>query len=176
MTEHEKKPITLEIEKRWHLKNLADLPFDYRKFPKVSLIQGYIRGKPQKGKKCQTTRVRKELRGKKAFFWLTTKTGKGTVRTEEEYLIEKKIFELLFCQVDCKLRKTRYFIPWNGAAIQLNIFHGKKLKDYYQIEVEFNTEEEAFAFVAPPWFGLEVTDDGRHGNRSLAKDGKPSMG
>jgi len=42
-----------------------------------------------------------------------------------------------------------------------------------QIEVEFDSNEEAVAFVPPAWLGEEVTHDKAHGNYSLAKYGRP---
>ncbi|MEK7471776.1 MAG: hypothetical protein AAB624_00860 [Patescibacteria group bacterium] len=40
-------------------------------------------------------------------------------------------------------------------------------------EVEFNSTEEAEAFVAPDWFGADVTEDKRYGNGDIAKNGFP---
>jgi CYTH domain-containing protein len=72
----------------------------------------------------------------------------------------------------CSLEKTRHHIHFGGIGFQLNIFHGD-LHGYHQIEIEFDSHEEAVAFVPPPWFGREVTEDNQHGNYSLAKFGKP---
>ena len=41
------------------------------------------------------------------------------------------------------------------------------------VEVEFGSERDAAAFVPPPWFDREVTDDDRYANRSLAVNGRP---
>ena len=46
---------------------------------------------------------------------------------------------------------------------------GKRL-----VEVEFTDDESADAFVAPDWFGREVTEDGRYTNASLARYGWPT--
>jgi CYTH domain-containing protein len=38
-------------------------------------------------------------------------------------------------------------------------------------EVEFGSDESMAAFVPPPWFGREVTDDPRYSNAAMAVDG-----
>jgi adenylate cyclase len=41
------------------------------------------------------------------------------------------------------------------------------------VEVEFPSRREAEAFVPPPWFGEDVTDDPRWSNAALATSGPP---
>ena len=43
------------------------------------------------------------------------------------------------------------------------------------VEVEFASEASAMEFVAPPIFGLEVTDDKAFKNQSLACYGAPEI-
>ena len=40
-------------------------------------------------------------------------------------------------------------------------------------QCEFESMDALEAFVAPEWFGVEVTDDGRYTNAALALDGLP---
>lgn len=101
------------------------------------------------------------------------KTGSGISRPENEIEIARKAFKLLWEKAkDCSLRKSRYFICHDGIHYQLNIFHGAHA-GYVQIEVEFDSNKKAVAFVPPPWLGKEVTHDKAHGNYSLAKYGRP---
>jgi CYTH domain-containing protein len=41
-------------------------------------------------------------------------------------------------------------------------------------EVEFEDLDDARAFVPPPWFGRELTDDVRYSNQRLAIEGLPA--
>ena len=40
-------------------------------------------------------------------------------------------------------------------------------------EVEFDDQAQAGAFVPPQWFGVDVTEDERYKNKSLAENGIP---
>lgn len=155
--------IPLEHERRF-FPNLKTFEFDITLYKKKEILQGYLEDK-------LGTRLRKECEKEGIYvYWQTRKTGKGVSRSEDEQSISKEIFDLMWANIICSLIKTRYFMPWNDVIVEINIFHGG-LKGYIQIEVEFETHEEAVAFVPPEWFGIEVTDDSRHGNYALAKYG-----
>ena len=80
------------------------------------------------------------------------------------------------------IKKTRYFIPLegelktdadgkhihSGTLAELDVFH-----DDYEglllVEVEFDSIEQANAFVAPEWFGEDVTSSGKYQNSVLSK-------
>lgn len=156
--------IPFEHERRFFPK-LEELPFDFSRYPMAFIIQGYSKDK-------QRIRFRDECRGKRHSYWKTTKTGKGVSRLEDEQKITIEEFWLRWGDIECSLAKSRYFIPWEGVEIELNIFHDE-LAGYVQIEVEFDSHEAAVAFTPPLWLGQEVTDNSRHGNYSLAKFGSP---
>lgn len=156
--------IPMEHERRF-FPNILDIPMQFRAYPSSGIEQGYLAD-------GHGTRIRSELKDDVMSFTQTRKTGEGVSRPEDEHQISVPTFADMWENIECSLRKTRYFIPWKGVVVQLNIFHGP-LQGYIQIEVEFDTAEEAAAFVPPEWFGPEVTDDKRHGNYSLAKNGKP---
>lgn len=155
----------MEHERRF-VPKLSELPFVFSSYPMVFIIQGYLED-------GQGTRLRDErdAEGQHTYL-LTRKTGEGVSRTEDEQEISAGEFRRSWEEVKCSLTKDRYFVDWNDIHLQLNIFHDN-LEQYVQIEVEFTSHEEALAFVPPAWFGLEVTDDKRHGNYSLAKNGMP---
>lgn len=161
-----KSLIPYEHERRF-IPDLNKLPFDYRTFPMKSIRQGYLEDE-------QKTRLRDECDTDNNHVCLETrKTGCGISRREDECEIPKDELETRWKDISCSLDKTRYFIPWEGVEVELNIFHGP-LEGYAQIEVEFPTREDAIAFVPPDWLGEEVTDDKTHGNHHLAKYGLPS--
>lgn len=154
----------MEHERRF-FPNILDIPLHFRTYPVSYIEQGYIGG-------ASGARLRRELKDGVMTFTQTRKTGEGVSRQEEEIEISVPTFADMWENVECSLRKSRYYIPWKNVVVELNIFHGI-LSGYVQIEVEFNSHEEAMAFIPPEWFGLEVTLDKRHGNYSLAKNGAP---
>lgn len=164
-TTQEAGTIPFEHERRFFPK-LENLPFQFGQYPMTYITQGYLED-------GLGTRLRDERNSAgEHTYLLTRKTGEGVSRTEDEKEISEAEFAEQWPRVTCSLTKDRYFITWNGIDLQLNIFHGP-LEEYVQIEVEFSTNEEAVAFQPPEWFGPEVTDDKRHGNYSLAKNGPP---
>jgi CYTH domain-containing protein len=156
------KKVPYEHERRFEI-DLKNLPVTFSDYPKVKIIQGYLENPDR-------IRLRDEFMDGKHSYTRTMKSGSGVSRIEYECSIAKSEFDLLWSGVRCSLEKDRYFIPWNDIEIQLNIFHSR-LEGYAQIEVEFKTTEAALAFIPPSWFGKEVTDDSRHDNYSLAKNG-----
>jgi CYTH domain-containing protein len=55
-------------------------------------------------------------------------------------------------------------------TIELDIF-ARELAPLMLAEVEFETEEEANAFVPPEWFGEDVTFSGKYQNSYLSQHG-----
>lgn len=156
--------VPMEHERRFHPTDLSKLPFKPSEHYSVFITQGYLEGSGRE-------RLRKEVGFVGvATYWITKKSGSGISRKEDEHQISKEEFDALWVDVKCSLTKTRYHINWNGVVIEYNVFHDG-LTGYYQIEVEFKSHKKALAFIAPEWFGKEVTDDNHHGNYALAKFG-----
>jgi CYTH domain-containing protein len=145
--------------------DLKNVPGTLSDYSMIVILQGYL------GKE-KLMRVRQEWTGNEYKYTKTVKTGAGISRPELERRITKDKFDQLWQQVKYSLSKDRYHVLWEGIDIELNIYCDE-LDGYHQIEVEFDSNEAALAFVPPAWFGKEVTDDPRHGNFSLAKDGIP---
>lgn len=169
-----KKRVPEEIERRWW-PNMNKLPEEIRRgleanaYPSNLITQGYLED-------ARRSRLRRELvLMATEHFFRTIKTGAGMSRPEDEREITRRYFNRRWKLVACQLTKIRHFIPLGIEKIQFNIYH-HDLAGYQQIEKEFKTKKAAKAFVAPEWFGLEVTDNERHGNYSLAKNGKPQEG
>jgi CYTH domain-containing protein len=157
--------IPFEHERRF-FPDMNALPFDFKGYPKESILQGYL----EDGLR---TRIRDTNDSEGHRYTQTRKIGEGVSRHEDEHEITKDAFNLMRRTARGSfLVKTRYFVTWDGIDIQLNIFHAS-LDGYVQIEVEFDTHEEAIAFIPPVWIGIEVTDNPAHGNYSLAKNGLP---
>ena len=64
-------------------------------------------------------------------------------------------------------------VPVDEVIVELDVFHGA-LDGLVVAEVEFEDLDAMTAFVAPDWFGPELTDDRRYTNAALAVDGRPS--
>ena len=92
------------------------------------------------------------------------------VREEFEFDLTKDAFLHLCEKIDgILIKKTRYLIPLStGLTAELDVFHGE-LAPLVTVEVEFHSIEEANSFVAPNWFGKDVTNDGRYHNSYLSK-------
>lgn len=158
----------MEHERRFY-PSPCMLPIDYPTFPKLLIEQGYLEDEPR-------TRLRDECDEFDVHtYLLTRKSGGGISREEDETEISKDAFKIGWQKRTCDLQKTRYYYPLENGTAQINIFHAVSrtgtLDTYIQIEVEFGSHKEAIDFVPPEWFGEEVTDDPRHGNYALAKQG-----
>lgn len=168
MINSDTETVPKEHERRF-IPDMEILPFLFWRFPMEFIIQGYLED-PLK------TRIRHTYNHKKHVYTQTRKSGSGVSRDEDECFLEKEDFEEKWKRVRCSLVKSRYFVAienkYENVSCQLNIFHDE-LAGYVQIESEFKTHEEAISFIPPSWFGKEVTDDERHGNYSLAKNGIP---
>jgi CYTH domain-containing protein len=157
--------VPYEHERRF-FPNLKTFSFDPLIYTEVYIVQGYLEDELK-------TRIRDETYANGAHKYLQTrKSGEGVSRQEDGIELAPELFEELWDQVEVYLVKSRYFVPLPGGEVvaQVNVFHGA-LNGYIQIEVEFSSHEEAVAFIPPDWFGIEVTDDVRHGNYYLAKHG-----
>ena len=62
----------------------------------------------------------------------------------------------------------RYMIPFEKYTIELDVFEGD-LAPLTLAEVEFTSEEEANAFVAPDWFAEDVTFSKLYHNSFLSR-------
>lgn len=146
----------MEIERKFTTKYLPDLS----QYESKELIQGYLNTDP-------VVRIRKEADA----YYLTYK-GKGMIVREEHNLLlnEESFYHMLPKADGIVIHKTRYYIPYESYTIELDLFHGE-LEPLIMAEVEFQSEEEANAFVGPDWFLEDVTMDKRYHNSNLSKNG-----
>ena len=120
--------------------------------------QGYLSTAP-------VVRVRKD----NDKYELTYK-GKGAMVREEYNLpLTAESFEHLKQKIDGRLIvKKRYMIPYGDFTIELDVFE-EDLAPLTLAEVEFSSEEEANAFVAPDWFAEDVTFSKLYHNSYLSQ-------
>ena len=142
----------MEIEKKFLITEMPDLS----KCEYVDIEQGYLSTNP-------VVRIRK-----KNDDYILTYKGSGLLAREEiEAAITKEAYEHLAGKIDGYLiSKRRYLIPLSPYMIELDVFSGQ-MKGLVMAEVEFPTIEEANSFVAPGWFGEEVTNDKRYHNSNM---------
>jgi adenylate cyclase len=159
--------VPMEHERRF-FPDVTEFIFNSAQYEKVNILQGYLED-------TLKTRLRDEcdLFGKHTY-WQTRKSGGGISRPEDEQEITKEVFDSKWKDVEYHLVKERYFVPVGSVVAEVNIFQGS-LQGYIQIEVEFTSHEDAVAFVPPAWFGVDVTDNPRHGNYYLAVFGCRSL-
>lgn len=155
----------MEIERKYLIEHIEDLPENYQSFPFCEMEQGYLCTSP-------VVRVRREDNS----YYLTYK-GKGLLAREEYNLpLTKEAYEHLLPKSDgIILKKRRYKIPLSAQnsalIIELDIFESP-YQGLILAEVEFPAIEEANTFVPPAWFGRDVTFSGEYQNSKLST-GRP---
>ena len=149
----------MEIERKFLVSRLPDA---LDTFPRVRMEQAYI---------CTDPVLRIRRAGER--YVLTCK-GRGLLAREEfELELSPEAYARLLPKTEgVRIVKDRYCIPLGAHTVELDIFHGT-LAPLMFAEVEFATEDAARAFVAPDWFGREVTFDPAYTNAALSRDGLP---
>ena len=110
-----------------------------------------------------------------AIFLARTGHGKEEIKAyvvREEYNLPltKEAYIHLVQKIDGRLiEKTRYLIPLDGGlTAELDVFEGD-LAPLTLVEVEFDSVDAANEFVAPDWFGEDVTESGKYHNSYLSR-------
>jgi adenylate cyclase len=154
----------VEVERKWLV---SAPPAEALASPSDRIEQGYLTIGSDGGE----TRVRR--RGERRF--LTVKSGSGIVRAEHEVELTESQFETLWpASLGRRIEKRRHLIHGEGDhLIELDVYEGG-LSGLIVAEVEFHDPWGATTFVAPYWFGLEVTDDPAYKNQRLAVEGLPA--
>ncbi len=145
----------VEIERKFLVKYIPNLDG----LKKLYIKQGYISTKP-------VLRIRQQ--DEKYVF---TFKGKGDlIRKEIEEEITKQEFDNLFKKIEGNpIIKTRYIVKIdNNLKAELDIYEGV-LKGFKNVEVEFNSIEQANSFIPPDWFGEDITKNEKYTNAYLSK-------
>lgn len=146
----------MEIERKYLIEKI---PFDLKDYRYLLIEQAYL---------CTSPVVR--IRRQNNDFYLTYKS-KGLLAREEYNLpLDEKSYTHLIQKADGHiLCKKRYLIPLeDGLTAELDIFE----KDYEGLmlaEVEFQSIDDANAFIPPKWFGQDVTMSGEYQNSRLSQ-------
>ena len=143
----------MEIERKYLVQKL---PENYTVFPCRRLEQGYLCKEP-------VVRIRQDNNN----YELTYKSKGLLVREEYNMPLTKESYEHLKTKIDGKIiTKKRYMIPYRTYTIELDVFEGD-LAPLTFAEVEFTSVEEAENFIAPDWFGEDVTYEAKYKNSNL---------
>ena len=117
--------------------------------------------------------VEVRLRRMDERFFLTVKRGTGLTRAEHEVALTAEQFDALWPATEGRrLQKRRFEVALEGLTAEVDVYDGV-LAGLVVAEVEFPTENGALGFTPPSWFGPEVTEDRRYGNRALATASEP---
>ena len=147
----------MEIERKFLIKNI---PENLDSYAFHLIEQGYL---------CTDPVVR--VRRQDDDYFLTYK-GKGLLAREEYNLpLTQSGYEHLIKKADGNImKKKRYLIPIEDTdlTIELDIFD-KPFAPLIMAEVEFSSVEDANAFIAPDWFGEDVTNDPAYHNSNMSK-------
>lgn len=146
----------MEIERKFLIHTL---PQDLSQYPCRQLEQGYLCTDP-------VVRIRREDND----YYLTYKSKGLMVREEYNLPLTPDAYKHLLSKVDgILISKKRYLIPLTESlTIELDIFEGE-LAPLLLAEVEFDTEEDANAFIPPKWFGEDVTYSTEYHNSTLSR-------
>ena len=136
------------------------LPHNLKQFRSFVIDQGYLAtesaGRQVRLRKAGSTRS------------LTFKVGRSSHREEREIKLSPKQFAALWPgTAGRRLRKVRYEIPWEGLLIEVDIYRGRHA-GLIVAEVEFPDRASCRRFIAPGWFGDEVTGEKEYSNVRLA--------
>lgn len=154
----------MEIERKYAIKKLPDLNIYQYKI----IEQGYL---------CHNPIVR--IRKSNEDYILTYKSKDGLenvtkggpiINNEVELPLTEEAYQTLKTKVEGNLiYKTRYLIPLaKGLTVELDIFEGV-LSGLVFAEVEFPDIKSAQKFIAPDWFGKDLSEDKRFTNYNLSK-------
>ena len=148
----------MEIERKYLVRRLPD---DLSKYEAKKIAQGYL---------CTDPVVR--IRRSNDNYYMTYKGDGLMVREEYNMPLTREAYEHLLPKIDGLLiAKTRYLIPLTDRlTAELDVFEGV-LSALTLVEVEFDSVEEANAFVPPEWFGEDVTESGKYHNSYLSQHG-----
>jgi CYTH domain-containing protein len=158
----------MEIEKKYTIKKLPD---NLEQYECKVIKQAYLNTSP-------VVRIRQS----NDKYTLTYK-GEGLMAREEYNLpLNKESFEHLLPKADGNIiSKKRYIIPIDNPKfddsfcpmttpalkIELDVFD-KPFAPLIMAEVEFHSVEMAEAFIAPDWFGEDVTNNVEYHNSYMS--------
>ncbi|WMT43418.1 CYTH domain-containing protein [Paenibacillus sp. D2_2] len=118
----------------------------------------------------QELRVRKikDLASGEVTFTHTFKRGFGLTREEVEYSISEGLYEqMIEAHGTIPLIKKRTTAQWNDHIVEIDEYDQIQMK---VLEVEFTSEEEALRFLAPDWFGPDISTEKKYSNKKVWRE------
>ena len=145
----------MEIERKFLVRTL---PADLDQYPCRHIRQVYVSTDPV---------IRARQKDKEHI--LTVK-GEGFLQREEfELPLTGEQFKRLAAKSEGRaVEKKRYCIPYGAHTIELDIF-APPFAPLILAEVEFESVEDANAFVPPDWFGEDVTGESEYTNAAICR-------
>lgn len=157
----------MEIERKYLIK---ELPADLKSYSSHLIEQAYLNTNP-------VVRIRKQ----DEEYYLTYK-GKGLMAREEYNLpLNKESYYHLLEKHDGNvISKRRYYIPIDKPEFKTSFTPEADVKlvieldeffsplKLFMAEVEFTSVEMANAFIAPSWFGEDVTENTDYHNSVMS--------
>ena len=149
----------MEIERKFLIETLEQLPFSPADYPSRRIEQGYL---------CTDPVVRVRRDGSRYF--LTYKSKGLMVREEYNLPLTEEAYLHLIPKADGRvITKRRYVVPLEGGlSLELDVFEGD-LAPLILAEIEFPDEESANSYEAPAWLGEDVTSSPRYHNSTLSR-------
>lgn len=150
-----------EIERKFLIPQLPQIP--YATSSKIN--QGYLAiGEDSEAR----------VRQNNDTYTLTVKTAGELIRGEFETALDEDQFSALWPSTEGKrIEKTRLSIPYLEHMIELDVY-GSRLSGLLVAEIEFGSEIAAHRFIAPSWFGRDITTNRAYKNQQLALHGTPN--
>ncbi|MFC5650734.1 CYTH domain-containing protein [Paenibacillus solisilvae] len=118
----------------------------------------------------QELRVRRivDLHTDEVQFTHTFKVGNGLKREEIEYSISEGIYEQITQAFQAvPLTKKRITAAWGDRIVEIDCYDQIQLM---VLEVEFDTEEAATGFIAPDWFGRDISSEKQYSNKKVWRE------
>jgi CYTH domain-containing protein len=150
----------MERERKFLVKKL---PPDRSRHSHALIEQGYLAiiGKDGAGSEVRLRRTRRR-------FTLTVKRGHGESRWETESPLASPMARLLWPLTrGLRVSKVRYEIPYGALTIELDVYRGVA-RGLAVAEIEFPSDRALRRFVAPDWFGREITGRKEYANSQIA--------
>ncbi len=149
--------LPVEIERKFHLPRLPQVVSE---LIAEKISQGYLAVEHEKNE----VRIRK----RDTKYFMTVKSSGTIKRNEVEFSINEHTFEKLWVLTqDRRIEKERFTYKYSGLDIEIDHYHGA-LAGLCIAEIEFKSIHAAEQFVAPTWFGKEVTNNPHFKNRYLS--------
>jgi adenylate cyclase len=148
----------MEIERKWLIKT-EDMIDWLSQSTVYTYSQAYLSVNPE-----VRIRAKKFVALEAEATYMLTIKGKGLlsrIEVEKELTYEEfcDLMEVADIKIEDFIHSVIYEIFYLGHQVTMKCVDVTRASRFSYVEIEFNSEEEAFAFVAPDWFLLEVTNE-----------------